>query len=381
MIKRTFTPHVLVHAVFFAIAAGALSGCASKGSNETGPLYQGGRTVDSLEMPPDLIAPRMGQAYQIPDTAQGRISARELGTVGAPGSQTVAPVASILPESTDVRLMRDGQTRWLQVAVSPERLWPQLREFWRSQNLALNRDEPLVGIMETEWAENRAGIPLGATQGLFARALGSIYDAGTRDRYHLRVERVDNGTELFLSHRGAVETAEAEGQAFRWVMSGSDPALEAEMLNRLLAFLTVGDTGSSPVRAAEEADFERSGRVDLVEREGQTVLVAWGEPDAMWRRLGLALDRTGLMVDEQNRRDGYYLVTFRPDIVDGAQRSGFFGRVFGGSRSDRRQNERYRVVLSADNRELTIIAQTVTGERLEPRDARFVLELIQPELR
>jgi outer membrane protein assembly factor BamC len=361
----------------------ALSGCGTLGGSGDGPRYEGSRQIDSLELPPDLTAPGMERAHRIPEVPGERVSARALEAdprVAAPRS--TPQTAFVLPDSADVQLRRDGQMRWLNVAATPEELWPQFRDFWREQNLTLVRDEPAVGIMETEWAENRAGIPIGGARGLLARAIGSVYDAGTRDQYRLRVERVDGATEIFISHRGAVERGDAEGQASRWFIADPDPELEAEMLNRLLVFLTTGESPETAGRP-EEADFERTGQVDLVERDGRLVLVLRGEPDALWRRLGLALDRTGLMVDEQDRRAGIFLVTYRPDVADPAtERPGMFRRMFGAGRETAaRLDQRYQVRMIENGRDLQIEALSIEGERLSSRDERFVLETIQPQLR
>lgn len=365
-----------------AIALLLLSGCGTLGAPD-GPRYEASRQVESLELPPDLIAPGMERAFRIPDVPGERISARELERdPRRAAEQRVIDTTIVLPDSPEVQLRRDGQLRWLHVEATPEALWPQLRQFWRDQNLTLARDEPAVGIMETEWAENLAGIPVGATRGLLARALGTVYDAGTRDQYRLRVDRVNGATEIFISHRGAVERGDADGQATRWFIADPDPELEAAMLNRLLVFLS---TGEPPERIAyaEEADFERTGRIDLVERDGQLVLTLRGEPDALWRRLGLALDRTGLMVDEQDRRSGTFLVTYRPDVADqDTRRPGVFRRMFGeGRETAARMDQRYQVRMIENGRDLKIEALSIEGERLRTRDERFVLETIQPQLR
>jgi len=373
-------PH-LPRALLAAVAM-ALAGCSTFGGGaDEGPRYQSSRQVDTLEIPPDLIAPGMEQAYRIPPGPGERVSAREIdrGTRSAPGREPGA--AAILPQSAEVQLQRDGQTRWLTVQSTPEALWPRLREFWRIQNLALARDEPMVGVMETEWAENRAGIPLGGARGLLARSLGTLYDAGTRDQYRLRVEPRNGATEVFVSHRGAVEQSDAQGDSSRWFIADPDPELEAEMLNRLLVFLTTGEATGTVARA-EETDFERTGQVDLVERDGRLVLAVWGEPDALWRRLGLALDRTGLMIDDQDRRAGTYFVTFRPDIAEAGEQPGFMRRMFSlGRATHRRADERYQVRMLADGRDLQIVALSIDGEPLRTADERFVLELIQPQLR
>nr|WP_296747978.1 outer membrane protein assembly factor BamC [Thioalkalivibrio sp.] len=385
MNERSIATVHLPKAMLVAAIALALAGCTTTGPVE-GPRYEASRQVDSLEVPPGLIAPGMDPGYRIPEGRGERVSARELDHEArtAPRTATGQPT-TILPESPEVQLRRDGQMRWLSVQAPPEALWPQLRAFWRGQNLTLARDEPAVGVMETEWAENLAGIPIGGTRGLLARALGTLYDAGTRDQYRLRVERQNGGTEVFISHRGAVERGEADGQTSRWEIVDPDPQLEAEMLNRLLVFLTTGEVTAAETVSTrvDEADFERTGQVDLTERDGRPVLVVWGEPDALWRRLGLALDRTGLMIDEQDRSAGFFLVTYRPDIVDSAEdRPGVLRRALSfGRATPRRQDERYQIRMIENGRDLQIEALSIEGEPLRDRDARFVLELIQPQLR
>jgi len=383
--ERTTATLPLPKAMLSTAIALALAACTTTGTVD-GPRYEASRQVDSLEVPPDLIAPGMDQGFRIPEGPGERVSARELerDARAAPRPATGQPT-TILPETSDVQLRRDGQIRWLSVQASPEELWPQLRAFWRAQNLTLARDEPAIGVMETEWAEDLAGIPLGGTRGLLARALGTLYDAGTRDQYRLRVERQNGGTEVFISHRGAVERAEADGQTSRWEIADPDPQLEAEMLNRLLVFLTTGEvaaaeTAPTPV---DEPDFERTGQVDLTERDGRLVLVVWGEPDALWRRLALALDRTGLMIDEQDRSAATFLVTYRPDIVGSAEdQPGALRRMFSfGRATSRRQDERYQIRMIENGRDLQIEALSIEGEPLRERDAQFVLELIQPQLR
>ncbi len=360
-----------------AVAVASISGCSTFGGGNDGPRYEASRQAQTLDMPPELAAPGMDPAFQIPD-AGDRISARALDREVP---RAAAGPRAILPESPEVQLRRDGQTRWLSVAASPEALWPRLREFWGQQNLSLDRDEPAVGIMETAWAEDRAGIPLGTIRGLLSRSLGSIYDAGTRDRYRLRVERMDDAVDIFITHRGAVEEGGRDGEGARWVMRDADPELEAEMLNRLLVFLTTGEVTETAARAPE-ADFERTGRVDLTEREGRPVLVVWGEPDALWRRLQVALDRSGLHVDTADRGTGLLDVTYRPASAHDTERPGWLRRMFGAGRgASAREDQRYQIRMIENGRDLQIEALSISGEPLRDRDARFVLELIQPQLR
>ncbi len=110
----------------------------------------------------------------------------------------------------------------------------------RNVALPLVIDNPDTGVMETDWAENRAKIPLDAIRRTLGRALDTLYDTGERDRFRMRVERNAGGSDVFLSHRGMVEIYTNERKDFQstiWTQRPSDPELEAEMLTRLMVKL------------------------------------------------------------------------------------------------------------------------------------------------
>lgn len=66
---------------------------------------------------------------------------------------------AVLPPQTGITLEQDGNQRWLRIAAPADQVWPKVREFWTSNGFALKRDDPTIGIMETDWVENRADIP------------------------------------------------------------------------------------------------------------------------------------------------------------------------------------------------------------------------------
>ncbi|ADC70924.1 putative lipoprotein [Thioalkalivibrio sp. K90mix] len=385
--KLPFKPYHSATRATLAIATGlAVAGCGGWGGDrQSGPEYEMSRQMEDLEVPPDLIAPDTERAYRLPDDPGGRISARDMQQDTAQRQQQPAQAqpgaptrtVQVLPESAEVQLMRDGGTRWLQVDGDPGEIWDRLVAFWDSQNLRLERNEPQVGVMQTEWAEDRAGIPLRGTQNIFARALGNVYDANTRDQYRMRVERVNGQSEIYITHRGAEE--QAEGQSWRWAMRPSDPELEAEMLNRLLVYLTTGDPGEGGARVAETL-VDRPTELQMTEQDGSPALLLGGEYERVWRQLGTFLDRAGLLVDEQDRQAGIYEVTYRPDMTGDRDEPGFFGRIFGRG-GDRRENERYQIRLEdRGDGDLLIEARDIEGDRLSNRDAEFVLERIQTQM-
>ena len=88
-----------------------------------------------------------------------------------------------------MRIVRAGSQRWLATKLTPEQLWPQLRMFWQENGFKLVVDEPASGLLETEWAENRAKLPQDFIRNTIGKVLDSVYSTGERDKFRTRVER------------------------------------------------------------------------------------------------------------------------------------------------------------------------------------------------
>ena len=181
--------------------------------------YKNSKTINALEVPPDLKAPDYDPTYStIPS---GAVSASALAKGNAQtGRMTVLPI------SGGVQMMSSGNVRWLQVAAPAEAVWPKLQDFWRTIGVAIKRDEPRVGIMETEWAENRAEIPMDGVRQLLSKAFEGMFDAGSRDRFTIRLERPSaQVTNVYLSHERAEE--QVTGTGTKWEYKPAKPELEA----------------------------------------------------------------------------------------------------------------------------------------------------------
>lgn len=356
----------LIKALLALAVALSLAGCAGADKKAEGPVYQQARSLPPLEVPPELAAPQGDDSYAIP-SLEGRVSARALE--GRP-STPAARESGVLPEFDDIKVHRDGDMRWLEVKAAPEALWPRLRAFWAAQGLNLTEDDPRIGLMQTAWAENRVGV----TASSWRRLLGKIYDAGVRDRYRLRVERMGAGrSAVFLTHQGAREVA-ADEDIVKWELSPPDPELEAVMLTRLMVFLGMNE--SQAKRSLEQAPSEAV-PVALIEQDGQPVLRVTDEFDRTWRRTGVALDRAGLPVEDQDRSAGLYYVTAREE---GAKKAGFLSRLFGaGDRIE--QGGRYRLQLTRAGEAVELRALGPDGERLPAEQAREILGRLETQLK
>ncbi|RZL29974.1 MAG: outer membrane protein assembly factor BamC, partial [Rubrivivax sp.] len=162
------------------------------------------KQTGGLDVPPDLTQLAKDSRAQVQGgsiTASALTAARP--AANAPAAMTTTSVA--LNSAGDVRLERSGTDRWLHTNLPPEQVWPQVRAFWQERGLELVNEQPQLGIMETNWAENRAKLPQDFIRSTIGRVFEGLYSTGERDMYRTRVERGANGTDIFISHRGMQE--------------------------------------------------------------------------------------------------------------------------------------------------------------------------------
>ena len=239
-----------------------------------------------LEVPPDLTGPATEGRYIVPDlkpTESKTYSAYSKERAGGKNGVNTR----LLPENSDesvVRMERSGTQRWLVVKGDTEIVWPIIKGFWKEMGFSIKVEIPEAGVIETDWAENRAVTP----QNILLRKVSTI----ELDKFRTRLERGDGETtEIFISHRRMEQPA--------------DPDLEAEMLAQLIMYFGVAkDQARAIVNSVKIKD-----RAHL-NLENKGVLTMEEAFDRSWRRVGLALDRIGFTVEDRDRSAGIYFVRY-----------------------------------------------------------------------
>ncbi|MDX5363421.1 MAG: outer membrane protein assembly factor BamC [Pseudazoarcus pumilus] len=345
--------------------------------------YKSARPVgNTLEVPPDLTAPSRDDRFAVPD-----VSPRGIATYSAyQGDREAAAVKGsdeVLAPIDNMRIERAGSERWLVIRGNADDLWPQIREFWNELGFILNVDQPSIGIMETDWAEDRAQIP----QDFVRRFLGSIFDSlfstGMRDKFRTRLEKgQEEGTvEIFISHRGAEEVYSSSNQdSTVWQPRDPDPELEVEMLRRLMVYL-----GAEETRVAAELQAEPAApRATLGLPDGRMGLAMDESFDRAWRRVGLALDRVGFTVEDRDRSQGLYFVRYIDPDEEArnkkANQQGFFSRLFSRSKPAEAGSE-YRILVEGDSATSRVTVLSREGGAESGTIARNILTLLQEQLR
>ncbi|SNX28671.1 Beta-barrel assembly machine subunit BamC [Polynucleobacter meluiroseus] len=354
-LRRYFAPICLM-----TLTAMSLVACKSLTSSDVVDYKTTGAVKGpNLSYPPDLITAQADRRYIVQD---GTATMSEYNAALKKSVQTRSDVLTGIP---GMRIARDGERRWLVVEKPAPELYPQIKDFWQENGFLLTVDSPSTGIMETDWAENRAKIAQDWIRSTLGSALDSIYDTGERDKYKTRLEVVKpNETEVYITQKGAIEkcVTDTTGSCLYtvWTPRPNDPELEAAFLARLMERL--GMTQAQAKAQVATPLESKKPKAQLVQ-EGANVArieIAAGF-DRAWRDTGLALDRSNFSVEDRDRSNGIYFVRY-VNAKDVGETKGFFSNLFSSKDDSNLKAKKYRVVVKATGENAsTIIVQNAEG--------------------
>ncbi len=339
------------------------------------------RSIESLEMPPQIVATESNDIMKIPDVIQ---EPQSISTLSKTSTQvTQIPLSQqVLPEQDNLKVIKDGNSRYLQIKGSKEQAWNKMREFWLSRGMLIKRETPLTGILETEWAENRADIPQGGIRKVLGKVFDSAYSAGTRDKYRVRIEGSDKPgySELYLTHYGMEEVLEgSEGDRTVWVRRPRDPELEAEMLGSMMVFFGLEEEKTRILLANKEK--QRSDRAKLVRNNnGQALLIVKETFPRAWRRTGSSLDRINFIVEDRDRSKGLYFVQYADPLAE-ETKGGWFSSIKFWNNDDTKDKTKYQIKLTAKDDETLVQIQDEKGQEVTSNTAYRILTLLHEQLK
>jgi len=361
------------------LLAALLSGCSTTLFSGDRVDYRSAATkMNPLEVPPDLAQLTRDGAYQ---QQRGAISASTM-PAGATAVRTKGPL--IAPgEMAGYKIEKDEHQRWLSVPKPPEQVWPLIVGFWQDLGFLLVKNDPSAGVMETNWAENRAKLPQDIVRKTIGSVLDSLYSTGEMDQYRTRVERTATGSEIFVTHKGMEEVhTSALKDSTRWQPRPPDPQMESEMLARMLVKLGATETAArnavaNPVSATPAKDRARV----LADKPAATLEVDDGL-DRAWRRVGIALDRSGFTVEDRDRAAGLYFVRYVDPKTAGQDNTpGFFGKLFGASTDTSAAAVKYQVSLKSEGSKTIVSVLNSQGAPDAGENSRRIVTVLADELK
>ena len=335
-----------------------------------------GKAGPSLEVPPDLTQLTRETRYVVPGTAVSA-NAFQVGQV-----TQALPIAALAVG--DVRIERSGSQRWLVVNRPADKLYGPIRDFWLESGFLLSLDQENLGIMETDFAENRAKLPQDFIRETLGKVFESLYSTGERDKFRTRLERnASGGTEIFVSHRGLVEVVvggstgkNSTGDGTVWQPVPPNPELEAEFLRRMMVKLGVAQEQSKVLVAAQTPRRTTS---NVATVNGVPVVQMEEAFDRAWRRVGLTLDRTGFTVEDRDRAQGTYFVRY-VDVTSDKKEPGFLSKFFSAA-SPSVPPIKYRITVKSQGDATTVSVLNAQGAPESSVNAQRIVKVIADDLK
>ncbi len=299
--------------------------------------YKGANRTKPLEVPPDLTASPASDAYSIPGSTN-------YSTYSQAQESQEAVVEKILTTPEGVRLEKAGAQRWLVVNAPAEKIWPVIREFWTDMGFAVRVENAQLGVMETEWIDTDAikKDESGNIGDKFDKWLDRLSGFADKKKFRTRLDRGNdaNTTEIYMTHRsvsgapddgknrvqtqlGEIDTGYKLGAKTATEADAREIELDDELLRRLMVKLGVEEQKSKAI-IAQAVTLKRAEVVK--EADGSATLVLNDPFDRAWRRVGLALDRVGFVIEDKDRSNGIFFVRYADVDIDDtpAKKKGLF---------------------------------------------------------
>ena len=328
VIKMKFETKLVAKLTALALLSTLVAACDSIPFIDTTSDYIGAGRAKPLEVPPDLTSIKTSDAYNVP----GGSTSYSTYNQGQEGQE--AGVEVILPNTEGVRMEKAGAQRWLVVNAPAEKIWPAVREFWIDQGFAVRVENPETGVMETEWIDADAIKAKDEKRNVgekFDKWLDKLSGLADRRKFRTRLERgeKEGTTEIYMTHR-TVSSAPDDGKnkiqtqlgeidtgyrldSSKTTVEEKDGDLDAELMRRLMVKLGVEEKRAQQIVANPVSEK----RAEVFKEADSSVTLNLNDPfDRGWRRVGLALDRIGFVIEDKDRSNGTFFVRYSDVNID-----------------------------------------------------------------
>ena len=353
----------------------ALAACSST-PDET---YLASQGTAALEIPPNLSQPVSNPEFDIPG-----ISSQQTTYSGYSSAENQQK--EVLPQlGKDIKFERDGNVFWLDINMSATELWPVLKSFIGKLGFEIKYANKATGIIDTGWRENEDGASWIVT-------LTSGEQGTYMDKYRMRLERGKDRkhTRLFIRHKGARIAKDVvnediwgeEGSTIvmdesdkktLWIARQPDPELEIELLQNFMVYIGLDEDAVD-----EELSVYSSKRIaQIIEKDKGMALEVQENFPRTWRRIGLALDRMGFVVEDRNRSAGVYYISL-PEKYETKEEQNWFARMFNKERADLPSN--FLLSVSDKGAKTHVTIRDRTSATLDNKVAEKILRQIQAHI-
>ena len=176
----------------------------------------------------------------------------------------------------------------------------------------------------------------------------------------------------------ATKISQGAGEDYVWQPTPPNPELEAEFLSRLMVKFGTPLPAAATAMAALPQQPARA-RIEKGS-DGANRLIVDDAFDRAWRRVGLALDRTGFTVVDRDRSKGLYFVRYANPDLD-ARQKGWLDKLKFWKSDDKEKPEQYRVVVTQADPASVVTVQDPAGIADRTANSDKILALLQDQLK
>ena len=214
--------------------------------------YYSDKSVTSLEVPPDLTKPKYENSFRLSEF----VSDINPNTINLTNKETLEEQKQkVFTVPSDIQVKKSGTRRWLVVDKSPDLIWDLSSQFLKEQGFIIKKSNKKIGVMETDFLENRPEIPaksMGLIRSMLQSTIDNVnYTLPSVDSYKIRIEPIDSGNKsevhLSVSSMAEVITGTGKDETTLWQSKERNVALENEMLYELMLYLG-GDSADARER-------------------------------------------------------------------------------------------------------------------------------------
>lgn len=306
--------------------------------------YRDSPELNELVIPPQVGEARIEPIYPIPPVTN-RVAVMDANAAPRP-----APLTSGA-QTDSVRIQRLGDDSWALVAVSPGQLWPQVRAFLTSSGVAVAASDASAGLIDTQYVT------------LTDRPLPTRF----RFRVDTGVQRNTSELHVLQQDKGVTNTG--------WPQSSDDLELESTMLRNVAQFIA-NSAEAAPVSMIADQAMSDSGRIALEDSEELTRLRLRLPFDRAWASVSKALPESGFVVDDRNRNEGVFYVTFSGP--QDQQEEGWFDWLWGGEEQHPMAGKQFLLnVRPAEDNLVFLTLDGPNGTAVERREQQVLLTILK----
>jgi len=341
--------------------------------------YFSDKSLTPLEVPPDLTSPSYENAFRI----QAFVEDIDLNVVNLSNTEKISEInQKILEVPARIEIKSAGTRKWLIVEKEPELVWDLAKQFLREQGFSLKKIDKKLGLIETNYLENKPDIPassMGFIRSMLASQIDNVsYTLPSVDSYSLRIEPIKKGksTEVYLSISSMAEVITNSGgqESTLWQFKERNISLETEMLYKLMIYL-----GSDSAEAREKIlAAQKNSKISInqtIDINGFSKLLINFGIEETWDNISWAINNINLEVESKDVKEkSFYINAAR------SSDKGFFIKVFG----DDAVRKIFRIYLRPKSKSETEVLFLDVSEENETETKQFsseIMRLISDQLR